>query len=89
MESPKKRERMTEMTVPMGLNMDINTGPLFFIAHPLKLIHAPLMLPACCIHSNIYVNFDPSTKMKIRYGQTIFILFLPVENNQSSIERLT
>ena len=40
-------DRTTEKTVPMGLNMETKTGPLFFIAHPLKLTHAPLTAPLC------------------------------------------
>ena len=48
MVSPKvATERMTEQTVLMGPKVDTNTGPLFFIAHPLKLIHAPLTAPPC------------------------------------------
>lgn len=48
MDSPSvKTERTTEKTVPMGLNMDTRTGPLFFIAHPLKLTHNPLTVPPC------------------------------------------
>lgn len=48
MDSPRViTERITEQTVPMGLNMDTRTGPLFFIAHPLKLTHSPLTLPPC------------------------------------------
>lgn len=48
MESPKViAERMTEMTVAMGLNMDTKTGPLFFIAHPLKLTQTPPIIPTC------------------------------------------
>lgn len=48
MVSPKvATERMTEQTVLMGLNVDTKTGPLFFIAHPLKLTHAPLTAPPC------------------------------------------
>lgn len=44
--SPKvMKDRKTEQTVPMGLNMDTSTGPLFFIAHALKLTHAPPMMP--------------------------------------------
>lgn len=51
MVSPRvKRERRTEQRVPMGLNMETKTGPLFFMAHPLKLTHAPLTVPPCiCI----------------------------------------
>lgn len=44
--------RTTEMTVPMGLNMDTRTGPLFFIAHPLKLTQAPPTPPACALSYN-------------------------------------
>lgn len=48
MESPKViAERMTEMTVAMGLNMETKTGPLFFIAHALKLRQTPLIIPPC------------------------------------------
>jgi hypothetical protein len=48
MVSPKvTTERMTEQTVLMGLNVETKTGPLFFIAHPLKLIDAPLTAPPC------------------------------------------
>lgn len=52
MDSPKViTERITEQTVPMGLNIDTKTGPLFFIAHPLKLTQAPLTIPPCKIES--------------------------------------
>jgi len=40
-------EKIREHTVPMGLNMETNTGPLFFSAHPLKLKHIPPTAPAC------------------------------------------
>lgn len=46
MDSPKvKTERMSEQTVPIGLNIDTKTGPRFFNAHPLKLTQAPLTAP--------------------------------------------
>ena len=46
--SPKViKERMTVITVAMGLNIETRTGPLFFIAHPLKLKHVPLTAPPC------------------------------------------
>lgn len=46
MVSPKvATERMTEQTVLTGLNVETKTGPLFFIAHPLKLTHTPLTKP--------------------------------------------
>lgn len=48
MVSPKViKERRTVITVPMGLNIETRTGPLFFIAHPLKLRHAPPTAPPC------------------------------------------
>lgn len=46
MVSPKvTTEKMTEQTVLMGLNVDTKTGPLFFIAHVLKLTHPPFTIP--------------------------------------------
>lgn len=48
MVSPKvMTERMTETTVAMGLNMETRTGPLFFIAHALKLTQSPPKEPPC------------------------------------------
>lgn len=38
-------ERTTVITVPMGLKIDTKTGPLFFIAHPLKVTQTPLTQP--------------------------------------------
>lgn len=53
MDSPKVRtENKPEMTVPRGLNIDTITGPLFFIAHALKLMHIPLILPAFTFQFN-------------------------------------
>lgn len=46
MDSPKETEMAAEITVPRGLKMETITGPLFFIAHALKLTHTPLMPPA-------------------------------------------
>lgn len=55
--SPKvETERMTEKTVPMGLKIDTKTGPLFFIAHPLKLKLMPLTIPPY-IQSSITFHF--------------------------------
>ena len=46
MDSPNvKTEKPTEITVAKGLNIETITGPRFFIAHPLKLTHAPLTIP--------------------------------------------
>lgn len=42
-------EKMTEQTVPIGLNMETNTGPLFSSAQPLTLKHIPLTAPACTL----------------------------------------
>lgn len=39
-------ESTTVNRVPTGLNTETKTGPLFFIAQLLKLIHAPLTIPA-------------------------------------------
>jgi len=38
---------MIEQTVPTGLNMDTNTGPLFSSAQPLKLKDIPVTAPDC------------------------------------------
>lgn len=46
-ESPMIAEYMTEITALIGLNIDTITGPLFFIAHALKLTDAPLIMPVC------------------------------------------
>jgi len=46
--------KITEHTVPMGLNMETNTGPFFFSAHPLKLRHIPLTAPACAFTMKIH-----------------------------------
>lgn len=57
MASPKViTERMTVITVPIGLNIDTRTGPLFFIAHPLKLTQTPLIVPACSHILIIYLK---------------------------------
>ena len=46
MDSPNvKTEKPTEITVAKGLNIETITGPRFFIAHTLKLTHAPLTIP--------------------------------------------
>lgn len=58
MVSPKvTTERTAETTVPIGLNMDTRTGPLFLIAHPLKLKHAPLTAPPCACQGLYIYSF--------------------------------
>jgi len=42
-------EKMTEQTVPIGLNIDTSTGPLFSSAQQLTLRHIPLTTPACAL----------------------------------------
>lgn len=44
-------EKITEHTVPMGLNIETNTGPLLFSAYPLKLRHIPPTAPACAFRN--------------------------------------
>jgi len=42
-------EKMTEETVPIGLNMDTSTGPLLSSAQQLTLRHIPFTTPACAL----------------------------------------
>jgi hypothetical protein len=58
------REKITEHTVPIGLNIETKTGPLFLSAHPLKLRDIPLTPPAYAFSIVGFINFL-SVKLEI------------------------
>lgn len=80
MDSPNvKTEKATEITVAKGLNIETKTGPRFFMAHPLKLTHAPLTIPPCQIFNS--TRFYNQTKLIIKAMKKKSFFNLPKEKN--------